>query len=259
VDSPLAAEATRIYSGNLKGYLDEEAISIVQSGDNLFTFPGLTLTRSAEESRALNEDRSSKIIISASGMCDAGRIRHHLKHNLWRADSTILFVGYQSEGTVGRKLLDGATSVRLFGEDIAVNAKICAMSGISGHADRDMLLGWLGHMTQSPTQVFANHGDDEVCDTFAASITEKLGFPAVAPYSGDEYDLMTGQCVAKGVVIKISKVSDGRRRGNAIFDKLLCAGKRLLQVIDQCKGLSNKELARFTDQINALCDKYSKK
>jgi metallo-beta-lactamase family protein len=192
-------------------------------------------------------------------MCEAGRIRHHLKHNLWRGDSTILFVGYQSEGTVGRKLLDGATSVRLFGEDIAVNARICAMSGISGHADRDMLLGWLGHITKKPIQVFANHGNDEVCDSFAASITETLNFPAIAPYSGDEYDLRTGQCTAKGVIVKITKVSDGRRRGNAIFEKLLAAGKRLLQVIEQSKGLSNKELARFTDQISTLCDKYSKK
>lgn len=259
VDSPLAVEATRIYSSGLTDYYDEETLDLLSRGSDPIHFPGLRLSITADDSKLINEDRTPKVILSASGMCEAGRIRHHLKHNLWRADSTILFVGYQSEGTVGRKLLDGATSVRLFGEDIAVNAKICAMSGISGHADRDMLLGWLGHMTQSPTQVFANHGDDEVCDSFAASITEKLGFPAVAPYSGDEYDLMTGQCAAKGVVVKISKVSDGRRRGNAIFDKLLCAGKRLVQVIDQCKGLSNKELARFTDQINALCDKYSRK
>jgi metallo-beta-lactamase family protein len=259
VDSPLAVEATRIYSSGLTDYYDEETLDLLSQGIDPIYFPGLRLSITADDSKLINEDRTPKVILSASGMCEAGRIRHHLKHNLWRGDSTILFVGYQSEGTVGRKLLDGASSVRLFGEDIAVNAKICAMSGISGHADRDMLLGWLGHMTQKPTQIFANHGDDQVCDSFAASIIETLHFPAVAPYSGDEYDLLTGQCTAKGVIVKITKVSDGRRRGNAIFEKLLAAGKRLLQVIEQCRGLSNKELARFTDQINSLCDKYSKR
>ena len=120
VDSPLAAEATRVYSGDLHGYLDEEAIAVLQGGDDLFTFPGLTLTQSTEESKALNMDPSPKIIISASGMCDAGRIRHHLKHNLWRPECAVVFVGYQAEGSLGRRLLEGAKTVKLFGEEIAV-------------------------------------------------------------------------------------------------------------------------------------------
>ena len=259
VDSPLAVEATRIYSSGLTDYYDEETLALLSRGIDPIRFPGLRLSVTADESKLINEDRLPKVILSASGMCEAGRIRHHLKHNLWRADSTVLFVGYQAEGTVGRKLVDGADTVRLFGEEIAVKARIAVMAGISGHADRDIMLDWLGHMTQKPVLVFANHGDDEVCDSFAATITEKLGYPSVAPYSGDEYDLRTGECTARGVVVKITKVSDGRRRANAIFDKLLYAGKRLLQVIEQCRGLSNKELARFTDQINKLCDKYSKK
>ena len=114
VDSPLANEATRIYSGDLHGYLDEEAIEALKGGA-LFQFPGLTLTESSEESKALNEDKSSKVIISASGMCDAGRIRHHLKHNLWRKECAIVFVGYQAEGSLGRALMEGAKSVKLFG------------------------------------------------------------------------------------------------------------------------------------------------
>ena len=259
VDSPLAVEATKIYSSGLTDYYDDETLELLSRGIDPIHFPGLRLSITADDSKLINEDRTPKVILSASGMCEAGRIRHHLKHNLWRGDSTVLFVGYQSEGTVGRKLVDGATSVRLFGEDIAVNARIATISGISGHADRDMMVDWLGHMTKKPVQVFANHGDDEVCDSFAAYITERLSFPAIAPYSGDEYDLLTGQCTAKGVIVKITKVSDGRRRANTIFDKLVSAGKRLLQIIEQCKGLSNKELARFTDQINALCDKYSRK
>ena len=129
VDSPLAAEATKIYAGDLHGYLDEEAIAVLQGGDNLFTFPGLTLTQSTEESKALNMDKSSKIIISASGMCDAGRIRHHLKHNLWRPECAVVFVGYQGEGTLGRRLLEGAKSVKLFGEEIAVRARILNFPG----------------------------------------------------------------------------------------------------------------------------------
>ena len=259
VDSPLAVEATRIYSAGLTDYYDEETLELLSRGIDPIQFPGLRLSVTADQSKLINEDRTPKVILSASGMCEAGRIRHHLKHNLWRGDSTVLFVGYQAEGTVGRKLVDGATAVRLFGEEITVKARIAVMSGISGHADRDMLLGWLEHMTNKPQRVFVNHGDDEVCDSFAAAVTQTLGIPAVAPFSGDEYDLRTGACTARGVVVKITKVSDGRRRANAIFDKLLAAGRRLLVVIEQCRGLSNKELARFADQINALCDKYEKK
>lgn len=259
VDSPLAVEATRIYSAGLTDYYDAETLELLSRGVDPIHFPGLRLSVTADESRLINFDKTPKVILSASGMCEAGRIRHHLKHNLWRGDSTVLFVGYQSEGTVGRKLIDGASSVRLFGEEITVRARIATLAGISGHADRDMLLSWLGNMSQPPKQVFVNHGDDEVCDSFAGYVTEKLHFPAVAPYSGDAYDLVTGECVAKGVIVKITKTSDGRRRGNAIFEKLLAAGKRLIQVIELSKGMSNKELARFTDQINALCDKYVRK
>ena len=259
VDSPLAVEATRIYSSGLTDYYDEETLELLSRGIDPISFPGLRLSVTADQSKLINEDRQPKVILSASGMCEAGRIRHHLKHNLWRSDSTVLFVGYQAEGTVGRKLVDGADSVRLFGEDIAVRCRIQVMAGISGHADRDMMLRWLGHMKNAPKKVFVNHGDDEVCDHFAAAVTEKLGYFATAPFSGDEFDLVTGECTARGVVVKITKVSDGRRRANSIFEKLLSAGKRLLAVIQSCKGLSNKELARFTDQVNQLCDKYEKK
>lgn len=258
VDSPLAVEATRIYSAGLTDYYDQETLDLLARGIDPIQFPGLRLSVTSAQSKLINEDSSPKVILSASGMCEAGRIRHHLKHNLWRSNSTILFVGFQSEGTVGRKLMDGATSVRLFGEEIAVRAKIANLSGISGHADRDMLLDWLGKMGQKPRRVFVNHGDDEVCDHFATKIMEQ-GMDAIAPYSGDEYDLLTNECTAKAAIVKVTKVSDGRRRANVIFEKLLGAGKRLLRIIEASKGLSNKELAKFTDQVNALCDKYSKK
>ena len=258
VDSPLAVEATRIYSAGLTDYYDQETLDLLAKGIDPITFPDLRLSITSDESKLINEDPTPKVILSASGMCEAGRIRHHLKHNLWRNNSTVLFVGYQSEGTVGRKLLEGADQVKLFGEEIAVHANIVSLAGISGHADRDMLLQWLSNQT-GVKKIYVNHGDDEVCDTFAATIREKLSVDAVAPYSGDEYDLITGECTARGRIVKLTKQSDGRRRANTIYEKLLSAGKRLLYIIEQSKGLTNKELARFTDQINALCDKYSKK
>jgi len=142
VDSPLAISATEIFRNNLDCY-DEEAREYINNGDNPLDFPGLQFTRTPEESKALNERSGSSIIISASGMCEAGRIKHHLKHNLWRSDSTILFVGYQAQGTLGRKLIDGAKKVKIFGEEISVNARIEMIEGFSGHADKEGLLNWI--------------------------------------------------------------------------------------------------------------------
>ena len=261
VDSPLAVEATRIYADDdaMRPYYDEETLDLLSRGINPIAFPGLRTSITSEESKAINFDLTPKIILSASGMCEAGRIRHHLKHNLWRKESTILFVGYQSEGTVGRKLIDGANSVRLFGEEITVEARIESLAGISGHADRDMMLNWLESMPGKPRQIFVNHGDDQVTDHFAECIRSRLSVSADAPYSGDSYDLLTGQCIAKGRIVKATKLSDGRRRANAAFERLTQAGKRLIAIINGSRGLSNKELARFTDQITALCDKYQNK
>jgi len=199
VDSPLAVEATRIYADDdaMRPYYDAETLALLEKGVNPIAFAGLRTSVTSEESKAINFDRMPKIILSASGMCEAGRIRHHLKHNLWREESTILFVGYQSEGTLGRKLLDGADTVRLFGEEVTVNARIESLAGISGHADREMLLGWLEAMPRKPRQVFVNHGDDQVTDHFAEAVRSRLGVPAAAPYSGDGYDLLTGECITR--------------------------------------------------------------
>lgn len=259
VDSPLAVEATRIYDGGLTDYYDDETLDLLAQGVDPISFPGLTLSVTSDESKAINFDMRPKVILSASGMCEAGRIRHHLKHNLWRQDSTVLFVGYQAEGTLGRKLLNGAASTQIFGEEIAVHAKIESLEGISGHADRDMLLGWLDKMETKPRRVFVNHGDDMVCDAFADTVHTKLGIPAVAPFSGDEYDLVSGACTDHGKVVKVSKVSDGRRRANQVYERVTAAGKRLMSVISLSRGLSNGELAKFADQINDLCDKYIRK
>jgi len=257
VDSPLAVEATKIYASGLTDYYDEETLALLAQGIDPITFPGLTLSVTSEESKLINADKTPKVILSASGMCEAGRIRHHLKHNLWRSESTILFVGYQSAGTIGRKLADGAASVKLFGEEIAVHAHIEELDGISGHADRDLLLGWLGAMTEKPKQVFVNHGDDTVCDSFVGTIESQLQIPALAPYSGDAYDLITGQCVQKGNVVRLQK-NIGRVRANEAYQRLLTALKRLTRLVESMKGASNKELARLTDQISALCEKFKR-
>ncbi len=259
VDSPLAVEATKIYQDNLTRYYDKDTLALVKQGINPISFPGLRLSVTTDESRAINFDLIPKVIISASGMCEAGRIRHHLKHNLWRENSTILFVGYQAEGTLGRKLINGAKTVNLFGEEIQVKARIESIVGISGHADRDMLLDWLGSLEKPPVKVFVNHGDDIVCDSFSQTIYNKLRFTTTAPYSGDEFDLISGECSARGKIVKLTKVSEGRRRANLAFDRLMAACQRLKTVIELSRGLTNKELAKFTDQINDLCDKYARK
>ena len=138
---------------------------------------------------ALNTDKTPKVILSSSGMCDAYRIRHHLKYNLWRPECTVLFVGYQAVGTLGRKLHDGAESVKIFGDEIAVHAEITVLPGVSGHADKQGLLGWINAMEQKPAHVFVNHGDDDACTAFAACLRDEYGYDADAPYSGSEFDL----------------------------------------------------------------------
>lgn len=258
VDSPLAVEATQIYSGGLFDYYDSETLELLSKGIDPISFRDLKLAVTSEESRFINEDHAPKIILSASGMCEAGRIRHHLKHNLWREDSTVLFVGYQAEGTLGSKLIDGAPSVKLFGEEVAVRAHIEQMDGISGHADRDMLLGWLENITPKPERVFVNHGNDAVCDEFANEISEKIGCEAQAPYNGAEYDLLTGECIYEGNREHIKRHKPAVQRANAVFQRLLNAGKRLLLVIEHNRGGANKDLAKFADQINALSDKWDR-
>ena len=255
VDSPLAAEATRIYSGDLRGYLDEEAIEVLQGGDDLFTFPGLTLVQSTEESKALNMDRSSKIIISASGMCDAGRIRHHLKHNLWRPECAVVFVGYQAEGSLGRRLLEGAKSVKLFGEEIAVNARIVNFKGLSSHADRDHLLAWIkGFQAPKPQHVFVVHGDREVAPYFAQSVAA-LGFQTHAPQYTEAYDLIADKVLEVGYLPE-RKARTAAGKTSSAYERLVAVGNLLMESIKRSKGRDNKSLARFADQLRQLLEKW---
>ncbi len=191
VDSPLAISATEIFRNNLECF-DEEAMAYVRNGDNPLDFPGLKFSRTAEESKALNNDKGSKIIISASGMCEAGRIKHHLKHNLWRPESTVLFVGFQAEGTLGRRLVDGAKKVRIFGEEINVRARIEIIEGFSGHADREGLFEWIDAFKKKPSKIYIVHGEEPAMSGFAASIGSKYGIEAYVPGRGATCDLKVG-------------------------------------------------------------------
>ncbi len=253
MDSPLAVDATEIFQKNTMDCFDEEAMEYINRGDNPLTFPGLNLAISSEESKAINFDDEPKVIISASGMCEAGRIRHHLKHNLWRPECTILFVGYQAAGTLGRALVDGATEVKLFGEPISVRASIMSLPGLSGHADRDGLAEWLGNFKVKPKKVFMVHGDDMSCMAFTEYVNKEMKIPAYAPYSGTVFDLAAGEFLYEAEPEKkkpkIAGISDA-------FARLLAAGQRLLAVIQKNRDHANKDLAKFTNQINSLSDKW---
>ena len=257
VDSPLAVEATGIFLQSHESNFDEETLAIVKQGINPIWSEGVTLSVTSEESKLINADLQPKVILSASGMCEAGRIRHHLKHNLWRKECLILFVGFQAEGSLGRKLQEGAKQVRLFGEDIAVRAEIATLHGTSGHADRDGLLNWLSGFGEKPRLVFVNHGEDDSCIAFRDTL-RSLGYRVEAPYSGTEYDLRTGQLTAytEGVKIDRAAVFRGSQRAKQVYGELLAAAEALLALVQTRKGCANKENAKLTAQIRNLIEKW---
>lgn len=258
VDSPLAVEATHVFKNNMLACFDEETRELVEKGINPIDFRGLKLSITSEESKNINFDQTPKVIISAAGMCDAGRIRHHLKHNLWRRECTIVFAGYQAEGTIGRSLIEGAKEVKLFGETIDVNAGIEKIDGISGHADRNGLLEWIGAFEKKPDRVFMVHGQDSVCDYFAEGLRTDMGLEADAPFSGSVFDLTENAWIREAAGIPVVKTVTVKKRADSVFARLLAAGERLLQVIRHNEGGANKDLVRFTDQIMSLCDKWDR-
>lgn len=257
VDSPLAVEATGIFYNNIYSCFDEEAMELVQKGINPIAFPGLRLSVTSDESKEINFHTDPKVILSASGMCEAGRIRHHLKHNLWRKDSTILFVGYQAVGTLGRSLVEGAKEVKLFGEPITVEARIAQLAGISGHADKNGLIEWAKGFEKKPEKIFVVHGEDQICDIFARCLEEEHEIPAYAPYSGTRFDLIRNEFITEASPVPIDRKAKSRA-ATAVFERLIAAGQRLLSVIRRNEGGTNKDLAKFADQINSLCDRWDR-
>ncbi len=258
MDSPLAIEATTIFGKNMDMCFEEEALELAKNGVNPLTFPGLRYAITSDESKLINFDDSPKVIISASGMCDAGRIRHHLKYNLWREESTILFVGYQANGTLGRIILDGTEHVKLMGEEIEVQAHICQLEGFSGHADQKGLMKWIDAFEEKPKKVFVVHGEDNVTEHFAGLLRDK-GYDAYAPYSGTSYDLIEGKLINEAFGVRlVDKKSEKKRKVSAVFARLIAAGERLMAVINHNEGGTNKDLGKFADQINSLCDKWDR-
>jgi metallo-beta-lactamase family protein len=201
IDSPMAIAATQVFKRHPECF-DEETKELIRRGNDPLAMPGMVFSQTTEDSVALNNIRGGAVILSASGMCDAGRIKHHLKHNLWRRESTILFVGYQAEGTKGRALVEGAKTVRIHGEEIAVKADIRSIDGYSAHADQNGLLRWLGKLSRPPKRVYLVHGEPEAATTLAGLIQERLGIEAAVPQWLDAVDLTPGLVFGQEEVLK---------------------------------------------------------
>ena len=249
VDSPLAISATEVFLRNLD-CLDEEVQEDIREGKRPLDFPGLRFTPSVEESRNLNENANKSIIISASGMCEVGRIKHHLKHNLWRTDSTVLFVGYQAVGTLGRKIVDGAKQVKIFGEEIGVNANVQYIEAFSGHADKNGLLKFVDSFKNKPKQIYLVHGDEEAQLSLADELVDKYHIPVDIPYRGDVYDVTTR---------RVNKVGEIKSPNEYKFARLELIERieTLREEIDDMSAIIKEDLKKETadKKINELTEK----
>ena len=232
VDSPLAISATEVFRENADLF-DEETQKIIKSGDNPLEFPGLQFTRSADESKELNARQESAIIISASGMCEVGRIKHHLKHHLWEPNSTILFVGYQAPGTLGRRLVDGEKKVKIFGEEIAVNARIEYIEGYSGHADQEWLLNFIYSFITKPKHIFLVHGEPDGQIILKDKILENINIPVTIPDYGECYTL-DDQLTMEQVTTPVVRENIER---NDVLDKI----KTLKEELDDMETIVKEE------------------
>lgn len=246
VDSPLAISATEVFKKNTELF-EEEIQEKMKSGDHPLEFPGLKFTVTADESKALNESNESSIIISASGMCEVGRIKHHLKHNLWNPKSTILFVGYQAPGTLGRSIVDGAEKVKIFGEEIAVNARIEYIEGYSGHADQEWLLNFIYSFINKPKHVFLVHGEEEGQLVLKQKIEETAEVPVTIPDFGEAYELTSDG------VTELEKTEEVKRF-NQEFVKLDVLD-RIEKMKDSIDDLENVVVDTEYDEIKALSDR----
>lgn len=217
VDSPLAISATEVFEDNMDLF-DEETRKIMQSGDNPLEFPGLKFTRTVDESKALNESDESSIIISASGMCDVGRIKHHLKHNIWNQNSTILFVGYQAPGTLGYSIVNGAKKVKIFGEEFAVNARVEYIEGYSGHADQEWLLNFVYSFLKKPKHIFLVHGEPESQEVLKQKIEETTNIEVTIPNYDETYVL--GDKIERIIDEKVIKQKDNKHIKLQILERL---------------------------------------
>ena len=255
IDSPMATTATEVFRKNAQVF-DEETKELILSGDNPLDFKNLIFTRSTAESQALNMNREPKIIISASGMCEAGRIRHHLKHNLWDPKNSIVFVGYQAEGTLGRALIEGAKEVKLFGETVMVAAEIHNLEGFSGHADQNGLLDWLGGFQKIPKQIFLVHGEEQSKIDFAKVVQERLGLSTTPIFANSEFELETGELIAQDEVIKEVIDEEGLTNLRAKISDIQKGVDNILAQTDT--ALSKEMTADKLTQINNILQELEK-
>ena len=253
VDSPLAISATEVFRQNMDLF-KEEVRERIKRGDNPLEFPGLKFTRTAEESRALNEDPTPHIVISASGMCDVGRIKHHLKHNLWNPNNTILFVGYQAPGTLGARIVSGEKKVKIFGEEIAVNARIEYIEGYSGHADQEWLLNFVYSFITKPKHVFLVHGEPEGQIVLKNKILETTEIPVTIPDYGENYNLDE----QIRVVSKLETTDKYRFLRLEVIDRLSTLKEELAEMSDIIKedifdeDKKDEEILAINDKIKEL-------
>ncbi len=252
VDSPLAVEATQVFKESSMDYFDEEMVALLKLGINPLTFDGLKMSITSEDSKNINFITTPKVIISASGMSNAGRIRHHLKHNLWRPESTVLFVGFQAEGTLGRQLYEGAQSVKLFGETVEVKAQIRTLRAVSGHADKDGLIKWASTFDPKPKRYFICHGEETIAEQFAKNISDRFGVPCTVPYNGEKWDLIQERCLEEGNREHIKQ--EQKKKYSELYEALLRAENRLHELVVSSEGFANELLRKMTRQIDKLVD-----
>lgn len=255
VDSPMATSATEIFKRNAQDF-DEETKAYILQGDNPLDFKNLTFTLTSEESRQLNFDKTPKVIISASGMCEAGRIRHHLKHNLWDPKNSIVFVGYQAQGTLGRALIEGTKEVTLFGEDIQVKAEIYNLEGFSGHADQNGLFSWISSFEKPPKQLFLVHGEEQSKKDFAKLIKSKLGYDPIVILGNSEFeiDLSHAELInykeAQTKAAEEFEVQDVRNRISDVHDSLEKILYNANLAVDS--GIDQKKIIEINNIIQEL-------
>ena len=252
VDSPLAISATEVFSDNMDLF-DEKTKEEMAKGDNPLEFPGLQFTKTADESKALNEDPRASIIISASGMCEVGRIKHHLKHNLWNPKSTILFVGYQAPGTLGYNIVNGAKTVKIFGEEIAVNARIEYIEGYSGHADQELLMNFIYSFIKKPKHIFLVHGEPESQDILRDKIESDTGLGVTIPEFGETYELKDDILLTNKIHRKVNKnlKVEVSERIEKIKEELKDMENYVKQDI-QDENLRNEDIFRINEKIKDL-------
>ena len=254
VDSPLAISATEVFKENMDLF-DEETQQEISKGDNPLEFPGLKFTVTADESKQLNADPTPSIIISASGMCEVGRIKHHLKHNLWNPSSCILFVGYQAPGTLGYSIVNGADKVKIFGEEIAVNARVEYIEGYSGHADQDGLMNFIYSFRNKPKQIFLVHGEEESQEVLEQKIEEETKLPVLIPSYGETYELNTEENVRLTHKIDrklpVNNRTEVLKRLEKLKDELLDMETSVKEDMNN-KDLRDEDVFRISEKIKDL-------